>query len=384
MKKSTFKTIALIGLGLTASLTSCSDDDEIIDSPEVNDTIEAPATYEFSRNGASSVSYSGQTERLNQLGEMKTLMVDATNNKTLISSQSLKDMFENVNGDGNGNFSFTSTKQLSNKTFDLDKNLFIAAFDGIAAASDSSMADKIATSGKSGYLVRSNGNRILVDANGHEFVQEIEKGLMGATFYNQIANVYLSDEKIGEAVNNTDLADGNNYTDMEHHFDEAFGYFGAPVDFESNYSGTESPRYWADYSNDFDGLVGLNDKLMNAFKLGRKAIELQSYSVLDNQVESIHNEFEVLIASAAIHYINSSLGETVDGNRMHTLTEGYFFLKALRYSNATTRKISQTDLQTMLDTDWGNDFWSVSETGLNKIKTTLSSTYGLNSVKDQL
>ena len=31
----------------------------------------------------------------------------------------------------------------------------------------------------------------------------------------------------------------------EHHWDEAFGYFGAPVDFVSGYEGSGAVQYWA-------------------------------------------------------------------------------------------------------------------------------------------
>ena len=48
--------LALIGLLV---FSACKD-------PEVPQ-IEVPATYNFERNGQSSVSYTGQTDRLNQL-----------------------------------------------------------------------------------------------------------------------------------------------------------------------------------------------------------------------------------------------------------------------------------------------------------------------------
>ena len=315
---------------------------------------------------------------------MKTYIQDAIDNGTQISAQALKDMFENTGGNGNGHFTFTSTKQLSNKTFSIDQQSFIDMFDRAASASDSAIANVAAANGIAGKLTRSNGKVILVDANGHEFTQELEKGSMGATLYNQIVNSYLTEEKVGAAVNNTDLVAGKNYTTMEHHFDEAFGYYAAPVDFKSGYTGSESLRYWASYSEELDATFPFIDRIMNSYKKGRAAIVAKNYTVKDAEVTKIHESLEILIAASAIHYINAANAESNTANRLHLLSEGYFFLKSLRYANTSHRKITQAELDTMLNTDFGNNFWNISSTGLNSIKTKLSSTYGLDAVKDQL
>ena len=386
MKKSTFKTIALIGLCLSLGVTSCTDEDDDTDPIQNNggNTVTTPATYEFTRNGLSTVSYSGQTDRLNQVAEMKSYIQTAADNKTKISEQALIDMFENTSGNGNGNFSFSSTKQLSDKTFDTDRQEFVAMFDRAADASDSGIASIAAKNGTAGILTRSNGSVVLLDSNGHEFTQELEKGLMGATFYHQIVNVYLTDDKIGSTINNTDLETGKNYTAMEHHMDEAFGYYGAPVGFTSNYSGSESPRYWASYSRNFDGITPLIDEIMAPFKRARQAIVDKRYDVKNSEVIKINAALEVLIAATTIHYINEGLNSPTDADRMHVLSEGYFFLKALRYSNINNRKLSQAEVNKMLDVDFGNNFWNTTSTGLNAIKTKLSATYELDTVKDQL
>lgn len=106
--------------------------------------------------------------------------------------------------------------------------------------------------------------------------------------------------------------------------------------------------------------------------------------IKDTEVQKLYDEFEILIAASTIHYINSILSATEDGDRMHVASEGYFFLKALRYSNITNRKLSQSEVSNLLDVDFGNNFWTLSETGLNNIKTKLSTTFYLDTVKDQL
>jgi len=56
---------------------------------------------------------------------------------------------------------------------------------------------------------------------------------MGAVFYYNIAEVYTRPGKIGASVDNI-IVTPEEGTDMEHHWDEAFGYFGAPIDFSSS------------------------------------------------------------------------------------------------------------------------------------------------------
>lgn len=66
--------------------------------------------------------------------------------------------------------------------------------------------------------------------NGYDYSQLISKFTMGAVFYNKAVNGYL-DEKLEADVkpNSKPYSKGAVYTGKEHVWDEAFGYFGAPV-----------------------------------------------------------------------------------------------------------------------------------------------------------
>lgn len=367
------------------TITSCKKDDDTVEEPSTPDnSVETPGSYSFDREGASSVSYSGQTDRLNQLAEMKSIFGqgDAGN---LIDQAQLADMFANTNDDGNGHFSFSSSKQLKNKTFDLDVAYFESVLADAATASVAGNNGVTASNGTAGLVVRgSKQTTILVNENGHEFTQLFEKGLMGATFLYQICNTYLTDDKIGPQINNTDLEDGKNYTAKEHHMDEAFGYYGAAPDFSSTNDGSESPRYWAKYSNTVNPHTGSTDILMNAYKKARAAIVAKNNDVLDNQVAIIQKELEKVAAATAIHYLNESLSKTDDGDRLHVLSEAYAFVMAIRYTNPDFRKMHPNDVQDILDSDIGMNFWEVTSTGLNNAKDKLADTYGLNDVKDLL
>jgi hypothetical protein len=118
--------------------------------------------------------------------------------------------------------------------------------------------------------------------------------------------------------------------------------------------------------------------------LARAAIVAKNRTVLNEQLKVLHEHLELLIAATSIHYINAALSETHAGERIHSLSEAFYFLKALRYSNIAYRKFNQSELNTLLYTDFGDNLWQVSSTGLLSVKNKLSSKYGLDAVKDQL
>lgn len=374
-------------LVLSLLITSCGISDSNDDS-----SIDPPETYEFTRDGESTVAYPGQTDRLNMVEEMKSYIATA-HNGDVISEQALLDMYENTGGNGGGHFSFTSDRQLKNKTFapDRDNNLFEGFFAAAEAASQNGSQGIRAESGQAGLMEREeSGSDILVDEKGREFTQLVEKGLMGAVFYNQIFNVYLTDDRIGPNVENSEVVEGKNYTPKEHHFDEAYGYFNAPVDFKSDWpdSRTDELRFWSKYSNGSDEQLGFNDTIMEAFIHGRTAIVNGDQSELEQQVSVLYEELELLAAATAVHYINSTISHLNNGYRgeaHHALSEAWAFVNALKYS--PNRKITLDQINQIQNTDFGSNgnFWEVEVTGLNNAKSTLVNIYpDLEPVQDQL
>ena len=341
--------------------------------------LEIPNTYSFERNGESSVSYSGQTDRLNQVREMKAYLQTGDAGASLQASV-LTHMFANTNGDGNGNFSFSSSKQLENKAFLADIDWFYKLF---AEAEAASQLAQDASSGNAGYLMRSGNKQILVNAKGHEFTQMIEKGLMGSVFLNQIYNSYLTDAKIGEGVDNVNLVEDKNYTAMEHHWDEAFGYFGVATDFPS----TIPSDFWGKYCNSRDELMDTN-AIMAAYLAGRTAIVNQESALKNENRDLLYELHEIIAASTAIHYINTaksafSANETADA--FHSLSEAYAFVSALKYS--PYKRISDADIAAILTAHLGQDgdFWQATSSGLNDAISTLVVAYPeFSEIKDQL
>lgn len=368
-----------LSLALMISATSCEKS-----NVQSQNTVVTPSTYSFQRNGKSSVSYSGQTDRLNQLGEIKTKMQTADAG-SVVSETDLLAMYENTGGNANGNFSFSSSKQLKSKTFSLDKAFFESMLKSAAAASVDGNTGVNAANGTAGLITRSSGSTILVDAKGFEFTQLFEKGIMGAVFYYQIVNIYLTDEKIGEGVDNITVDTANNSTAMEHHWDEAFGYFGAPVDFTSDYQGAESPSYWANYCNSFDNVLGgLNASFMNSYIRGRAAIVANNHDVKIDKANWINIHFSELIAASAIHYANQAKATTDQGDLLHMLSECYAFTRALRYANPNSREFSPTEVDTLLMNAFNGNLWEVTATDLNNLINALSTAYELDAWKDIL
>ena len=76
----------------------------------------------------------------------------------------------------------------------------------------------------------SSSNKGFDPVTGYNYPQLISKFMMGAVFYSQAVDNYL-DEKMGadNKPNNKPYKKGAHYTDKEHSWDEAFGYFGEPA-----------------------------------------------------------------------------------------------------------------------------------------------------------
>lgn len=333
--------------------------------------LNVPTTYAFTDGANNTVSYGGQTERLNQLTEMTTYMKTGTT--AALSYPALTNMFANTGNNGGGNFSFTSTKKLQDKCLAADTSLFIDYMDSLAVASVDFAST--ATDGQAGTLT-SGTSTYLFAANGIEYTQLIEKGLMGAVFLYQATSVYFGSDKMG--VDNTTAVNsggGEYYTAMEHHFDEAFGYFGVPVDFPTNINGI---KFWGKYCNTRDAQLGCNAIMMNAFKRGRAAISQDALTIRDEEILKIRKMWEKISAAQAVAYLEGAKTNFgVDNAKfLHELSEAYAFILCLKYVPLETRVISYTQIDNLLTNTIGTNFWAVTQTDLTNAINSLESIYG--------
>lgn len=375
--KNAIKSLALLLVVLVFS--SCEKDDD-----ESNDYT-VPTTYTFTNaEGASTVSFSGQTQRLNMLAEMTTYMKTANTVGTTLDAMQLKKMYAN---DG---FTWTdadklgltgSSKQLKSKTAGADAGIQ-AMFEGymndIAALSAQNQANADETYGVGG--VWTNGTKsYLQSAKGVEYTQLIEKGLMCAVFMNQMTANYLV------AVKNDDnetIAEGKTYTDMQHHWDEAYGYFTSATDYPA--SGTD--RFWGKYTSKLEETLGSATKIATAFRTGRAAIDNKDYTMRDTQAEIIFDEMERVAAATAIHYLNEAKANITNPTVLnHTLSEAYAFTNGLRFGQKAIVGTGMTPAEIDQAVSYiGDDFANVTLENLNKAIDLIASKTGLEAEKAQL
>ena len=344
------------------------------------DKLAIPSTYTFLRKGSSSVSFNGQTQRMNMASELIAYMKTANTPGTSISAQKMKDMFANANSPFSSSELNGTTKQLKDKAVsDNSKHAFDFDFymDGLAKLSDSTKTGVFAGKKDTAGVIQSGSKQYLFDSKGMEYAQIIEKGIMSAVFLYQITFGYLGDEKM--AVDNTTLEDGANYTKMEHHWDEAFGYFSEAVDFPT--SGTD--RFWGKYSNGRNAVLGCNKTIMDAFLAGRTAIVNKDLVERDKQREIIKENLALIAAGTAIHYLKEAKANlSDDALRNHTLSEANAFVRGLQYASGYALSSAQTSQ--ILSYMGGGNHYLVSATDLDNAIALISDKYKLDDKKGSL
>lgn len=356
----------VLGIFSALVLSSCSEDE----NPNPSVSYEIPTTYSFEN-----VNYSGQSTRLDMMGEFEAEMKKG-NSGEVVDAAKLKDMFANQNAPFSSTALNENSKKLKDKTFEADQTLFEGYMDKLGLASQSEVAG---ANGVAGIVTSNDGTKsYLFDEKGVEYTQVIIKGLMGATFYYQATGSYLTDDKIGEAVDNNTVTEGQG-TKMEHHWDEAFGYFGVPTDFPASKEGI---RYWGNYSDKVNGVIGSNEAIMNAFIKGRAAISNNDMATKDLQVAIVKSEWEKLVAAAAIHELNAAKANFGDDAiRNHLLSEAIGFVMALKYN--PDRKITPEGIDEIL-VHIGDNLYESDLEGIDNAINAISSVYGFDSVKANL
>lgn len=348
-------------------VVGCKKDDPEPENQPVAVTV--PETYSFDN-----VNFSGQSERLSQLGEMIAYMETANETGVTLDAQVLHDMFENKGGNGGGHFSFTSSKQLRDKCFAPHQSQMEAYLDAAAAASQSTV---VASNGTAGRMPSPDGTKQrLFDANGVEYAEVVEKSVMGAVFYYQSTAHYLSDEKM--EVDNTTVEEGEG-TAMQHHWDEAYGYLGVSTDFPEN---TEDVKYWGKYCVGRDAVLNTVEDLSYAFRKGRAAIGVKRYDERDAAIAEVKTTWEKICVGTAIHYLNAAMDHIADDyQRNHELSEATAFISSLFYNPDKTITDAQLqEVQALI----GTNFYEVTEANLLAARNKLAEIHGLDDVKDLL
>ena len=371
---------------LVATNFSCSSDDDSssINGPEVT----APDTYVFERQGESTVSFGGQTARL----EMAASLFNKLNDEN-VDESALLQMFN----DGTGFYADATInnqdqiaavlalnnagKKLGNKTAaygDASVQPKIAGFLTEYANSVSTNFLQNASAGVAGTYVTSS-RTVRVNGKGMELNQVFAKSLIGALVMDQVAYGYLSEVKIGDGVDNDASTLGaGQYTTMEHHFDEGLGYvYGQESDITTaatpQGNGILFNKYLKKVDADNGEEPGLGMEIYDAFKLGRAAIVAGNSSVRDAQAEIVKTKMSRVILHKAAYYLRDSAAaldatEVDYSDYFHSLSEGYGFILSLQftYDADGMNYFSHSEVEAMLSTlESGDGFWDRTATELN-------------------
>ncbi len=386
---------------LSVTFISCSSDDDNTDNNN-NQNVDAPATYQFTRNGNNTVSYSGQTQRIAMAEELISALKDQNRDEA-----SLDAMFAHAEGDQD--FSDpnmldlnASSKNVRSKTaaskdyFDsnsTDANAIKANFDSWISSQVNDVFPNwgnTASPGNAGLAQELGGSIRYVNEKGLEYNQAVAKSFNGAFLADQICNNYLSSAVLdaGDNVDNNDndvLDVGKNYTTMEHKWDEAFGYlYGAEEDETAPVLEADSflSKYLYKVEADSD-FTGIADDIYDAFKLGRAAIVAKNYTVRDEQVEILREKISMIIGIRAVYYLQGGKSEIANGDlpsAFHDLSEGFGFIYSLQFTrNPMTDApyVSKSMVDGYIDTLMeDNGFWDVTPETLDQMSEDIAAEFG--------
>ena len=385
-------------------LTACITDDEP-DTPQLT----VPDTYSFERDGQSTVSFSGQTTRL----RMATELVGAMKDFDETTTDRLLSMYRNE-APGGGDVNPFASAEL-NQAEQSVRSKVAASADYFSANTAEGRAIKnqfedwmtrqvnevfpneevLAEPGVAGQIADGNSVRY-VNAQGLEYDQLVTKGLIGALVLDQVLNNYLSpavlDRGDSQAENSAEtLEDGENYTYMEHRWDEAYGYvYGtAPNPTDPNATLGENDAFMFKYIGRVEGdasFVGTAETIFEAFKRGRTAIVEDEYELRDEQIAILQKELSEIISIRAVHYLQQAKDAINQpnpnyGTAFHDLSEGYGFIYSLRFTRQPGTNVpyfGQDEVDGFLNDllgDGENGLWDVTSETLDELSTAIAAPF---------
>ncbi|MEO9481608.1 MAG: DUF4856 domain-containing protein [Maribacter dokdonensis] len=395
----------LLLLSSIASLLfiSCSSDDDGLELSEcvdgdcdpIESTIDNPDSYTFTRDNESTVSFGGQTTRLKMGDEILSAFTDVTSTSEQILSMYAHEEGANDFEDADLNASDKSVRSKTAASADFfatnatDQAVIRADFDGWISAQVNEVFpnwEVAAAAGTAGQIADGSSTRY-INAQGLEYNQAFNKGLIGALTIDQVVNNYLSTAVLDEGDNVADndanvVVEGEVYTNMEHKWDEAYGYvYGLNADAANPNDDLGADSFLNKYIGRVEGdddFAGIADEIFQAFKLGRAAIVAKQYDVRDAQAEIIREKLSEVIGIRAVYYLqqgkNSLDQETPDyGGAFHDLSEGYGFVYSLQFTrkpNSTEPYFTKDEVDAFLIDlmdDGENGLWDVEATTLDAI-----------------
>ncbi|MEC7999426.1 MAG: DUF4856 domain-containing protein [Bacteroidota bacterium] len=374
--------------GATISLSSCSKEgctDPNASNYDANAktsnnalceyNYDVPETYVFTdADGNSTVSYSGQTARMDMLSEMVTYLKSANGSNSspaTLDASTLLAMYDNSYTGWTDQSLVGNGKQLKSKTALADAGVQ-AMFEGWMNDAATASPDQTGS-----YLQA---------ASGVEWTQMIEKGLMGACFASQMTSNYLGGIEGDDNEVAVDAANGKYYTEMEHHWDEAYGYFTDAVDYPAN--GTD--RFWGKYANKsyLEDNLGSATDISTAFRTGRAALSAHNTTDALAQRDIIVAEVKQMQAGMAIHYLNDVKTKVADGADQsainHSMSEALAFIFGIQFISETPDMSTADVMALVSQIEPAVADFTMNLTLINDAINQVAAATGLESVKDLL
>ncbi|MES2514382.1 MAG: DUF4856 domain-containing protein [Bacteroidota bacterium] len=362
------------------------------DNAEPEPVVETPAPTGPSYNIPTSYNFTGvdfttSTQRIAMLGEMTAyIRIAHTTTQTTqptLDGQKLKDMYANAASQftttglsASGINLKAKTSNLFNLQTDFDSYLVDAETASIFSALNPTVTT--AASGVAGKVVV--GTRAyLINANGYEYKEVVEKGIMGAVFYSEGTTILTNIS----SYDNTILVGG--ITAQEKAWDEAFGYFGVPTTFPTYTVGVKN---WGSYCNavsnaldapSVNSSTSLNVTIMNAWLAGRAAISNKDDARRDAAKTAVINAWEKVGAGRFISYMKLAKTNIADAAQFaHLVSEGIGFIKAFKYNPSKT--LTNAEIAT-LEGYLGTDTYNVTTANLDLAIDMLAAKFSLDKNK---
>jgi len=247
-----------------------------------------------------------------------------------------------------------------------------------------------ASNGQAGMLTDATRS-IHVNAKGHEIDQTFIKGIIGGMCVDQIVNNYITPYQLDSGTRKTEndngtVASGKDYTNMEHKWDEAFGYlYGQEADptrldlgISPTGNGTTLNKYFKKINA--SNQVGIGITVFDAYRRGRAGIVARNYEYRDEQAKILKIELSKVIAYKAVDYLNAYMTKIAAGNTadaFHALSEGYGFVMSLQFTNDGNdnpyfNNATVNGWLTQMD-----NFWTVSNSDLESIVSQVKTAFGI-------
>lgn len=366
---------------------SCDSNDE----PQIDE----PATYEFTRDGESTVSFTGQTTRIKMGTELFQAMLDFENT----TEERLLNMYRNPadvdpyeDPDLNESEKSVKSKVAASQDYFSSNATLSAQIKNDFESWISAQVDEVfpnrnqeAEPGAPGQIADGSTARY-INGEGLEYDQLVAKSLIGALIADQMLNNYLSPAVLDAGTNREDntageTAEGANYTNMEHKWDEAYGYiYGTSADpADPNATIGEDDIFLNKYTGSVIGdedFEHIADDIYNAFKKGRAAIVAGEYDVRDEQAEIIQEAVSTVIGVRAVYYLEAGKRQIEAeefGSAFHSISEGFGFIYSLqftRYPGTEEPYLSHEEVEQILDDllgDGENGLWDVQTSTLEEL-----------------